>query len=176
MTVALKSTSVLNTCGLITDNPNLLLDVGKLQSAPATVLTGCLMEEPSNGSVTPSQHPPLMAWTFHTDWKELMSLILKALLQVAFMMKTALIPLSALSSCGTVLKMENHTVMDLLATTMMLEFAQLRTISPLLTLTTGEMMELASVLTPNSLALHLWKLLRELLILVQPLSQPSPLL
>jgi hypothetical protein len=70
MVVAHQTThmSALITCGHTTGKANLLLDVGKKESAPMAELSGCLMEEPSNGSATPTQRIPQMVWKLLTDW------------------------------------------------------------------------------------------------------------
>jgi hypothetical protein len=60
-----------------------------------------------------------------------MSLILMPLFQDAKMTATAQILLSAPTSCGMELKMENLMPTDLLATTKNLEFAHLNNISAL---------------------------------------------
>ena len=62
----LPTMSVLTTCGNMEVNQRLPEDAGSLPFAQVTELTGCSMEERSNGGVTPTPPSPLMVLILHT--------------------------------------------------------------------------------------------------------------
>ena len=61
----LPTMSVLTTCGNMEVKQRLPEDAGSLPFAQVTELTGCSMEERSNGGVTPIHHLLLMVLILH---------------------------------------------------------------------------------------------------------------